>query len=90
MMRLIWQGTGQGVRRSVVSAAQIIGPVWATLGSHRNPFWGGMAALTAFSIVVLILTWKKVKFTPPTGSGSSEKTPLLSTPPSDSDRHAIN
>ncbi|EDQ90232.1 uncharacterized protein MONBRDRAFT_31978 [Monosiga brevicollis MX1] len=69
------QGLGQGIRRSVVSAAQIIGPLWATLSDHRDAFWGGMVGLTAFSLVVLALSWKQIKFVMPTLPNSAPTTP---------------
>eukprot|EP00730_Choanoeca_flexa_P003488 TRINITY_DN11421_c0_g2_i3.p1 TRINITY_DN11421_c0_g2~~TRINITY_DN11421_c0_g2_i3.p1 ORF type:complete len:445 (+),score=105.64 TRINITY_DN11421_c0_g2_i3:163-1497(+) len=84
------QGLGQGIRRSVVSAAQIIGPLWATLSSQRDAFWGGMVGLTGLSIVVLYFSWKQIAFVMP--GTSQEKKPLLSSSSDDSDvrRGAIN
>ncbi|EGD75629.1 hypothetical protein PTSG_06693 [Salpingoeca rosetta] len=75
------QGLGQGIRRSVMSAAQIIGPLWATLSGDDNGayFWGGMVGLTALCVVIMVLAWKALYFpmmakpkappSPPKGSG---------------------
>eukprot|EP00045_Choanoeca_perplexa_P005585 m.47095 g.47095 ORF g.47095 m.47095 type:complete len:450 (+) comp13201_c0_seq1:142-1491(+) len=88
------QGLGQGIRRSVMSGAQIIGPLWATLSSHPNAFWGGMVGLTGLSIVVLVVAWKKLEFVMP-GLPSpkkpvlGERQPLLRDEPEDR-RNAIN
>lgn len=54
------QGVGQGVRRSVVSLAQIIGPVWATLSVNLPLFWGGTLGFTALSLIILFIAWKRV------------------------------
>eukprot|EP00056_Hartaetosiga_gracilis_P021143 m.22897 g.22897 ORF g.22897 m.22897 type:complete len:506 (-) comp8912_c0_seq2:28-1545(-) len=78
------QGLGQGIRRSVMSAAQIIGPLWATLsGEYEGAiFWGGMLILTAISIVIMAVGWKSLHFQMPpnpllTTPADHEKKPLL-------------
>eukprot|EP00043_Microstomoeca_roanoka_P013590 m.133320 g.133320 ORF g.133320 m.133320 type:complete len:547 (-) comp15796_c0_seq8:196-1836(-) len=77
------QGLGQGIRRSVVSAAQIIGPLWATLSGkdHGGYFWGGMIGLTGLSIIIMIVGWKSLYFRMPSFSNKKnadeEQRPLI-------------
>ena len=61
------QGLGQGIRRSVMSAAQIIGPLWATLSGEDNGayFWGGMVGLTGLCVIIILLGWKSLYFKMP-------------------------
>jgi len=54
------QGRGQGVRRSAVSLAQIVGPLWASLAPVPAHFWGGMVGFTALGVIVIAAFWRYV------------------------------
>lgn len=54
------QGRGQGICRSAVSLAQIIGPFWASLSTHENAYWGGIIGFTVLSIIILVIIWKQL------------------------------
>ncbi len=54
------QGRGQGVRRTAVSLAQILGPIWASLSTHLNEFWGGMVGFTFLGMAIMLIFWKSL------------------------------
>lgn len=52
------QGRGQGVRRSAVSLAQVVGPLWSSLADVPVRFWGGMVGFTGLGILIIAAAWR--------------------------------